>query len=84
MLKIYLELTRQAGADRPDLIVWPETAAPTALRRDPGLLQTLTAHVGARCGRRCWSARIDVLDGDPPGFTNTAFLVDRAGHRGPV
>jgi len=78
VLRIYQELTRQAGADRPDLIVWPETAAPTPLRRDPGLLRTLTdmsreMHVPLLVGS------IDVLDGAPRRFTNTAFLVTEAG-----
>ena len=36
VLQIYFELTRQAAAKRPDLIVWPETSTPTILRRDPG------------------------------------------------
>jgi apolipoprotein N-acyltransferase len=42
VLGIYHELTRQAATERPDLIVWPETASPTVLRRDPALLAGLT------------------------------------------
>src|SRR5256886_8203988 len=37
-LGIYTSLTRLASVDRPDLVVWPETAAPMALRRDPRLV----------------------------------------------
>lgn len=33
----YADLTKQAKADLPDLIVWPETATPRAINRDPGL-----------------------------------------------
>src|SRR5436309_8445151 len=33
-VEIYLSLTQRAGAEHPDLIVWPETAVPTVLRRD--------------------------------------------------
>src|SRR5437660_43687 len=34
-LRIYGDLTRKAAERKPDLIVWPETAAPTILRLDP-------------------------------------------------
>ena len=78
VLRIYQELTRQAGAERPQLIVWPETASPTPLRRDPALQQTLAAmsrdmHAALLVGS------IDVLEGRPNRFTNTAFLVTERG-----
>jgi apolipoprotein N-acyltransferase len=77
-LAIYLGLTRQAGAARPDLIVWPETASPTALRRDPELLATLSALVGQlHAGLLIGS--IDVLDGPPNRLSNAAFLVTERG-----
>ena len=78
VLKIYQELTRQAGAERPHLIVWPETAAPTPLRHDPGLLGSLTATSG-ELGVPLLVGSIDVLDGGPNRFTNTAFLVSERG-----
>jgi apolipoprotein N-acyltransferase len=78
VLKIYQELTRQAAADRPDLIVWPETAAPTVLRRDPGLLQML-AGMSGEMRVPLLVGSIDVLDGRPKRFTNTAFLVTDRG-----
>ncbi len=77
-LGIYLELTRQAGAGRPDLVVWPETAAPTVLRRDPPLLGALSA-LSRQLGPRLLVGSIDVLDGRPQRFSNTAFLVGPAG-----
>ena len=78
VLKIYQELTRQAGAERPDMIVWPETATPTALRRDPDLLRLLSTMAGeVRVPLLVGS--IDVLDGRPVRFTNTAFLVTDRG-----
>jgi apolipoprotein N-acyltransferase len=78
-LKIYLELTRQAGAGRPDLIVWPETASPTALRRDPGLLATL-ASLSQQLKAPLLIGSIDVLDGgSPPRLSNAAFLVTERG-----
>jgi apolipoprotein N-acyltransferase len=78
VLKIYQELTRKAAAERPDLIVWPETALPTALRRDAPLLQMLSTMSGdVRAPLLVGS--IDVLDGRPARFTNTAFLVTDRG-----
>jgi apolipoprotein N-acyltransferase len=78
VLKIYQELTRQAGADRPNLIVWPETASPTVLRRDPRLLQAVTG-MSTEVGAPLLIGSIDVLDGGPNRFTNTAFLVTGRG-----
>jgi apolipoprotein N-acyltransferase len=43
-----LERTRKAGAGRPDLIVWPETAAPIVLLQEPvylGAVQRTVAEV---------------------------------------
>lgn len=37
IMQIYDELTRLASKDTPDLIVWPETATPSAISRDPSL-----------------------------------------------
>jgi apolipoprotein N-acyltransferase len=82
VLKIYQELTRQAGADRPDLIVWPETASPTVLRRDPGLLAGLSG-MAREMKTSLLVGSIDVLDGPPPNrLTNTAFLVGEQGIQG--
>jgi apolipoprotein N-acyltransferase len=78
VLAIYRELTRRAGAERPDLIVWPETAAPTVLRRDPELLRMLST-MSAETGAPLLVGSIDVLDGRPRRFTNTAFLVTEGG-----
>ena len=78
VLEIYQELTRQAAAERPTLIVWPETASPTVLRRDPELLRTLSTMSGeVRVPLLVGS--IDVLEGRTPRFTNTAFLVTERG-----
>jgi len=78
VLKIYLELTRQAGATQPDLIVWPETASPTPLRRDAGLLETLTG-LSRQLRAALLIGSIDVLDGAPTRFSNAAFLVTERG-----
>jgi apolipoprotein N-acyltransferase len=81
VLKIYQELTRQAGADRPDLIVWPETASPTVLRRDPGLLANLSG-MAREMKTSLLVGSIDVVDGQTNRFTNTAFLVGERGIAG--
>jgi apolipoprotein N-acyltransferase len=81
VLGIYHELTRQAATERPDLIVWPETASPTVLRRDPALLAGLTG-VAAETNTALLVGSIDVLDGRPQRLTNTAFLVGAQGIAG--
>lgn len=76
-LRIYTSLTREAGRGKPAVIVWPETAAPIFLKRDPGLvveLQELSAEVRA-------SLLVGSLDGDGRGFYNSAFLLTEQGIR---
>ncbi|HXH84337.1 MAG TPA: apolipoprotein N-acyltransferase, partial [Candidatus Tectomicrobia bacterium] len=73
-LAIYLALTRRAGAEEPALIVWPETASPTILRRDRGLVQALTRLAGETAPLLVGT--IDVVDG---AYRNTAFLVTPGG-----
>ena len=78
-LSIYLALTRQAGADSPTLIVWPETASPTALRRDAGLRadagRAVAGAAGAAAGRLDRRARRRART----RLSNTAFLVSERG-----
>ena len=75
---IYISLTQRAGAQHPDLIVWPETALPSVLRRDIELLRAL--------GSLSSSLRVPLLigsidaDGAPaPRLRNSAFLVTEHG-----
>ena len=77
-LAIYLTLTSRAGAERPDLIVWPETAAPSPLRRDPELLRTLEARSGS-LHVPLLVGSIDVDASTPPKVRNTAFLLTERG-----
>jgi apolipoprotein N-acyltransferase len=77
-LAIYGELTRAAASQRPDLIVWPETASPTILRRDATLLGLLTELSGA------WHVpllvgSIDIVDSSEEDLRNTAFLLTERG-----
>jgi apolipoprotein N-acyltransferase len=77
-LGIYLSLTQHAGAERPDLIVWPETALPTVLRRDRELLRTLVDLSGS-VGVPLLVGSIDVDGATPPKERNTAFLLTERG-----
>jgi apolipoprotein N-acyltransferase len=78
VLGTFFALTRQAGAQRPALIVWPETATPTMVRRDRALLAALTRLSGElEAGLLVGS--IDAGNGPVPAFRNTAFLVTGRG-----
>lgn len=75
-LRVYGALTRAAAAERPDLLVWPETASPTLLRQDPGLLASLQA-IAERWQVPLLVGTVDIADTGRP--RNTAFLITAAG-----
>src|SRR5206468_453972 len=78
---IYFSLTQRAGAQRPDLIVWPETALPTVLRRDTEMLRALGS-LSSSLGVPLLVGSIDA-DGAPvPRLRNSAFLVTERGIAG--
>src|SRR3972149_6972305 len=77
ILGFFTALTRRAGAGKPAIILWPETAAPIFLRRDPGLVAELRAlSVEVRA-----PLLIGSLDGDQRGLYNSAFLLTGQGIR---
>jgi apolipoprotein N-acyltransferase len=78
-LAIYMALTRRAAHEHPDLLVWPETASPTILTRDEGLLNTLT-YVADTTGMPLLVGSVD--GDDARGYRNTAFLVTGKGIAG--
>lgn len=75
-LDIYERLARQAAAERPALIAWPESAAPFLLRYEPEL--------GLRVHRFVMETGVPMLIGSPDvgedrRLYNTAFLLGRDG-----
>jgi apolipoprotein N-acyltransferase len=77
-LGIYGDLTRAAARERPDLIVWPETASPTILRRDATLLQALT-ELSRTSQVPLLVGSVDIADGSDRDIRNTAFLLTEQG-----
>jgi len=74
---ILVTLTRRAGVERPDLIVWPETSTPSPLRLDGGLRDAL-ARLAA--GAPLLVGSIDVEDARGGRIIrNSAFLVTERG-----
>src|SRR6266404_6274245 len=76
-LGIYFALLQRVAEQHPDLIVWPETAAPTILRRDPPLIERFRT-ASAELGVPMLVGSIDAV-GDPPRFRNSAFLITDQG-----
>lgn len=75
-LETYERLGRRVAAERPALIVWPETAVPFILRREPEL--------SPRVGRYVAETGVPMLIGSPDAgadgrLYNTAFLVGTDG-----
>jgi apolipoprotein N-acyltransferase len=74
-LEIYERLARQAAAERPALIVWPETAVPFFLRYEPVL--------GERVLRLARELGVPMLVGSPDSterrLYNSAFLITPEG-----
>jgi apolipoprotein N-acyltransferase len=79
-LGIYFALLKRAIEQQPDLIVWPETAAPTVLRRDPVMFGQFQA-AAATSGIPLLMGTIDEV-GDPPRYRNSAFLITGKGLAG--
>ena len=76
-LGIYFALMRQVPAERPDLVVWPETALPTLLREDPALVATLSS-MAERLEAPLVVGSLDEV-AETRGLRNTAFLVSGRG-----
>jgi apolipoprotein N-acyltransferase len=80
-LRIYFGLTRQLRPGAADLVVWPETATPTVLRRDPVLSQALV-ELSREVDAPLLVGSIDFPDPRVPLPRNTAFYLDERGIHG--
>lgn len=82
-ISIYERLTRQASAGRPDLIVWPESAAPFFVQDEPVLAARIGALAkGASAGMIVGSPAAE-RDGNRMRFLNSAFFITPDGKVGP-
>ncbi|MFH0964550.1 MAG: apolipoprotein N-acyltransferase, partial [Planctomycetota bacterium] len=71
-------LTRQVKAERPDLVVWPETSVPGYYWYDP-LVRGTTAELQQEMRTPLLLGSVHVSDLDNPNYYNCAFLVDAGG-----
>jgi apolipoprotein N-acyltransferase len=75
ILERYRALTEAALVRHPELIIWPETATPDALRYDPESFALVTNLV-ADSGANLLTGTIDITpDSSPPEEFNAAILV---------
>jgi apolipoprotein N-acyltransferase len=76
ILEVLRTLTLTAGADRPDLIVWPEAVTPWAVRGDDGT-RAFVEDLSARVQRPMLlgSIAIERRGGPDEGWFNGAFVV---------
>lgn len=75
ILERYRTLTRETLADKPDLIIWPETATPDALRYDPESFALVT-NLAATAHAYLLTGTIDLTpNSSPPEAFNAAILV---------
>jgi apolipoprotein N-acyltransferase len=80
-LGIYLALSRRAAADAPALLVWPETATPTPLSRDAGLVALLQG-LATTLEASIVVGSIDVEGTGPVVLRNSAYLLTERGVEG--
>ncbi|MBM3220503.1 MAG: apolipoprotein N-acyltransferase [Candidatus Rokubacteria bacterium] len=80
-LGIYVALSRRAVEDAPSLLVWPETATPTPLARDAGLVSLLRG-LATSLRAPLVVGSIDVEGASPVVLRNTAYLLTERGIEG--
>lgn len=81
-LAVYRTLSVQAARSSPAVVVWPETALPTILRRDPATLGSLTRLAG-EIGAPLVLGTVDVAsEAGADRYYNSALFLSEAGVRG--
>lgn len=80
-LGTYVGLTRRLRPGEASLVVWPETASPTVLRRDP-LLRAALGELAHELRAKLLVGSVDVGDGGRQSLRNTAFLLTERGIEG--
>jgi apolipoprotein N-acyltransferase len=79
IMRTYAELTEAASNDRPALIVWPETAIPGALNRNPTLYSEVKRIAGVTgtylLVGSAQNQKIAQRKPGQPGYLNSAYLI---------
>jgi len=78
-MQTYAELTREASKDRPDLIIWPESATPGAINRNLGIYARIR-HLAEEAGSSLLLGSSQLRKFENNGlkeakYWNSAFLI---------
>ena len=85
ILRRYLELSDRDGGlaprDGPRVthLIWPESAFPFILSRDPEALGDIVSLLGGGAVLITGAARVDIRPGRAPTYYNSIAIVDRGG-----
>jgi len=71
----YLSLTQEALEDNPDLIIWPESALPGVLKKDPYIERDLKAFVS----NIQIPLLVGVVNSEKDNYYNSAILISKKG-----
>ena len=77
----YLDLSsdKAGGTGRVDAVVWPESAVPFFLAREPGALSAIAEVLPFGRMLITGSNRVETSEGAEPRFFNSAYVIDDAG-----
>jgi apolipoprotein N-acyltransferase len=86
IVRRYLELTgSDGGLEREDNrithVIWPESAFPFILSRDPQALGDIASMLGSNAVLLTGAARLEMRPGNDPKYYNSIQVIDRGGLR---